>query len=144
MFVNRRPQKNPRAGTALAAFLLAGFAGAMGWCQNPAHSAASKTTVLGTPPTPTTDASCKGSAGYSPFLPVAGNRDSDAARRQILVSAATRKKNAADADRLVALAQELSSISEAPNRVAPSAEEVKKVEEIEKLARRVKERLAGP
>ena len=109
-------------------------------------SGANKPTIIGTPPTPTTDTSGNTPAGYSPFLPVAGGSNSEAARlqRQQLLLVQFQKKNLKDAERLLALAKELDSTSATPNRTKPTAEEVKKVEEIEKIAKRVKDRLAVP
>jgi hypothetical protein len=108
-------------------------------------SSGTKQTIIGTPPTPTTSPTST-SAGYNPFLPIGGGNSTDAARlqRQQLLFAEFQKKNLADTERLLSLAKELSSAADVPNRGVPSAEEVKKVEEIEKLAKRVKDRLTVP
>ena len=77
---------------------------------------------------------------YDPFASVVPG-DIDAGRRQrlfIYFNAQTQKKNTADADRLLVLARELNGGSEASKGTVA---ELKKVEEIEKLAKRVRERL---
>ncbi len=68
------------------------------------------------------------------------------ARREKLVlyfCAQYQRQNVADTDRLVSLARELSAASEKPGDTLTTAE-MKKVEKIEKLARRVRERLTTP
>lgn len=68
------------------------------------------------------------------------------AQREKLVlyfTAQFQKKNVADTNRLVTLARELSVASDKTGRV-PTSAEVKKVEEIAKLAKRVRERLTAP
>jgi ABC-type glycerol-3-phosphate transport system substrate-binding protein len=136
----------PAVRLALLALGCAAFAisGAAAWAQNSATNGP-KPTTIGTPPTPTTNNGGKSTAGYSPFLPVAGdNSDAARAQRQQLLFVQFLRKNQEDTERLLALAKELDSVSEAAHRSTPTAEDVKKVEEIEKLAKRVKDRLTGP
>jgi hypothetical protein len=64
-------------------------------------------------------------------------------RLRAYLAAESRKKNAVDTDRLLALAKDLNARSEKPAQASPTLADVKEVEEIEKLAKRVKNRLGA-
>lgn len=63
-------------------------------------------------------------------------------RLEQLFAIERQKKNMADSEKLVTLARELSADYEKPDPSEVSANQFNKVKEIEKLARRVKQRLA--
>jgi hypothetical protein len=70
--------------------------------------------------------------------------DPDTIRRERLVrlfAQEARKKNIADSEKLVALARELSAEYDKPVPAEASSNQFNKVKEIEKLAKRVKQRL---
>ena len=84
-------------------------------------------------------------AGDSHFpLDSSDNPDPDAVRRERLArvfAQEARKKNIVDSEKLVALARELSAEYEKPVPADVSSSQFDKVKEIEKLAKRVKQRL---
>jgi hypothetical protein len=82
---------------------------------------------------------------YSPFETDLTMDMTDARREKLALyfTAQFQKKNVADTNRLVTLARELNAATEKTGN-PPTAEEIKKVEEIAKLARRVRERLTAP
>jgi hypothetical protein len=77
-------------------------------------------------------------------LDSADNVDPETVRQERLAQLfvlETRKKNIADSETLIALARELSAEYEKPGPSKASSIEFNKVKEIEKLAKRVKQRL---
>jgi hypothetical protein len=88
---------------------------------------------------PNSAAAHDGSANGAPNI-----YDSDEVQRQrtrAYFAAQYRKKNTADTLRLLALARDLSSRSTEPGQAAPTLSDIREIEEIEKLAKRVKNRL---
>ena len=70
--------------------------------------------------------------------------DLETLRRQRLAKAITveyHKKNLADSEKLLALAKELSAECSAPGSTGPGAGNIDQAKEIEKLAKRMKQRL---
>lgn len=82
---------------------------------------------------------------YNPFAANATMAMGDARRDKLSLyfAAQFQKKNAADTNRLVSLARELNATSEKAGNILTAAE-IKKAGEIEKLAKRVRERLTTP
>jgi hypothetical protein len=77
-------------------------------------------------------------------LDAVSESDPEAAKREKLAAyfaAMDRKRNIADTEKLVALARELTSATEGTNGNLPTAGDLKRVEAIEKLARRVMDRM---
>lgn len=73
-----------------------------------------------------------------------GDVDLDTLRRERFAKAITieyQKKNRADSARLVELAKDLSAEYSMPGSTGPGAEDLNKAKEIEKLAKRMKQRL---
>lgn len=82
---------------------------------------------------------------FSPYASDLLMEMSEARREKLALyfSAQFQIKNVADTNRLLRLARELNADSEKAGTL-PTAAEIRKVEEIEKLARRVRERLTTP
>ncbi|MFC5862891.1 hypothetical protein ACFPT7_11355 [Acidicapsa dinghuensis] len=99
----------------------------------------SGTALAGTPPRNS------GGIGYTPFTTDLTMFIDDPRREKLALyfTAEFQKKNVADTDRLVTLATEVCIASKKTGNM-PTSEEMKKVELIERLARRVRERLTTP
>jgi hypothetical protein len=128
-------------GCAIFALSLTISPGSPGQSTVPVAGGSQRPVPLSSPTIP------KGNQGEYSNLPPDGTNgeDMDAVRRQRLaqyLAMERQKKNMEDSEKLVVLARELSAEYEKPAPSEVNSSQLDKIKEIEKLAKRVKQRLA--